>query len=73
MPRLRLSITYETPSYSGGNFTLGGLSGATPTLTWRSMHADFWHTWNQAALTEYVNECLKTGQTDRPAGCNEIH
>jgi hypothetical protein len=72
VPRLRLSITYETPGYSGGNFTLGGPSGGTKTLPWSGMHADFWNTWDQAALTEYVNECLKTGQTDRPAGCNVI-
>lgn len=72
VPRLRLSITYETPGYSGGTFTLGGLSGGSRTLSWAGMHADFWNTWDQGALTEYVNECLKTGQTDRPAGCNEI-
>ena len=45
----------------------------TPSIPyWAGMHTNFWNTWDQAALTEYVNECLKTATTDVPAGCNMI-
>ncbi len=73
VPKLRLSITYEVNGgYIGGNFTLGGPSGSARALPWYGMHADFFNSWDAAALNEYVEECLKTGQTNRPAGCNVV-
>jgi len=77
VPKLRLSLIYETPGYSGGSFTLGGRSGEHHALPWYAMHADFWNSWNQAQLDRYVNECLKRaspppGAPALPAGCDQV-
>ena len=69
LPRLRLSFTYEDKSFTGGNFTLGGPRGDHRALPWYAMHADFWNSWRQSALEEYVNGCLKRGRTVRDNPC----
>jgi hypothetical protein len=75
VPKLRLSITYEVNGgFSGGQFTIGGPAGSGYELPWYAMHADFFNSWDAAALQEYVNECLKSPaqSTDRPGSCNEV-
>ena len=69
LPRLRLSITYEDKSFIGGNFTLGGPRGQPHAISWAAMHADFWNTWRQSALEEYVNGCLKRARSVRSTSC----
>jgi len=69
LPRLRLSFTYEDKGFSGGTFSLGGPHGDHHTLPWYAMHADFWNTWRQSALEEYVNGCLRRGRTVRGNPC----
>ena len=69
LPKLRLSITYEDGAFTGGNFTLGGPRGQPHALSWTAMHADFWNTWRQSALEEYVNGCLKRARSVRSTSC----
>jgi hypothetical protein len=69
LPRLRLSITYEDKGFTGGSFTLGGPRGHYHALPWYAMHADFWNTWQQAALEQYVDGCLRQGRTVRGNAC----
>jgi Domain of unknown function (DUF1996) len=73
--KLRLSITYTKPAFSGGEFTLGAPVGQGRALPWYAMHADFWNTWKQKALQGYVDDCLRRypAYTERPAGCNVVH
>lgn len=69
LPKLRLSITYEDGTFTGGNFTVGGPRSQAHALSWSAMHADFWNTWRQNALEEYVNGCLKRGRSVRSTSC----
>jgi len=69
LPRLRYSITYEGTSWAGGDFTLGAPAGDGKALPWYAMHADFWNTWEQGALEEYVRGCLNGGRTVRVTAC----
>ena len=69
LPKLRLSITYEDGAFTGGNFTLGGPRGQPHALSWAAMHTDFWNTWRQSALEEYVNGCLKRARSVRSTSC----
>ena len=69
LPKLRMSITYETAPFVGGNFTLGDPRGALKALPWMAMHADFWNTWQQDALEKYVVGCLQQGRNVRVTAC----
>lgn len=69
LPKLRLSITYEDGAFTGGDFTLGGPRGSHHALPWSAMHADVWNSWQQAALEQYVDGCLRTGRTVRKTAC----
>ena len=64
-----MSITYEAGSFIGGNFTLGAPRGESKVLPWTAMHADFWNTWQQAALEQYVAGCLQQGRNVRVTAC----
>ena len=48
---------------------VGGQRGEHHALPWTAMHADFWNTWRQSALEEYVNGCLRRGRTVRGNPC----
>lgn len=54
VPKLRISIVYEHPTFYGGDFTLGGFGNDPKKLSRHGMHADFWNTWNQAGLEQLV-------------------
>jgi hypothetical protein len=69
LPRLRYSLTYEGTRWHGGDFTLGASVGDAKALPWYAMHADFWNTWEQGALEEYVRGCLNNGRTVRVTAC----
>ncbi|HMO57200.1 MAG TPA: DUF1996 domain-containing protein [Roseiflexaceae bacterium] len=69
LPKLRLSITYEDGAFTGGNFTLGAPRGHHHALPTTAMHADFWNTWRQSALEEFVEGCLKRGRSVRATSC----
>ncbi len=69
LPRLRLSITYEEKAFTGGDFTLGGPRDHYHALPWSAMHADFWNTWQQGALEQYVDGCLRRGRAVRANAC----
>jgi hypothetical protein len=69
LPRLRYSLTYEGTRWHGGDFALGAPLGDAKALPWYAMHADFWNTWEQGALEEYVRGCLNGGRTVRVTAC----
>jgi hypothetical protein len=69
VPRMRLSITYEDAAFTGGAFTLGAPRGHPMALPSYAMHADFWNTWQQSALNEYVEGCLRSARTVRNNPC----
>jgi hypothetical protein len=69
LPRLRYSLTYEGTRWHGGDFILGAPVGDPKALPWYAMHADFWNTWEQRALEEYVHGCLNNGRTVRVTAC----
>jgi hypothetical protein len=58
VPRLRLHIEYAATNARG--FTLVSDMGMP---SGHSLHADFWNTWNQNALSFLVDRCLNGGRS----------
>ncbi|HEU4323123.1 MAG TPA: carbohydrate-binding protein [Roseiflexaceae bacterium] len=56
--------------YSGGQFTLGGPAGGHHALAWYQLHADFWNAWQQPALDQLVDGCLRRRQHTGGLTCN---
>jgi Domain of unknown function (DUF1996)/RTX calcium-binding nonapeptide repeat (4 copies) len=56
LPRLAMHVTYGISNGTGYRLASDAENG---TSNGRSAHADFWNTWDQPALEELVDECLR--------------
>lgn len=67
MTELRETIQY---AYTGNGTDLQLSSDAAAgTTDGRSLHADFWNTWNMAGFKSMLRNCVKTGGTFTSAQC----
>lgn len=65
IPQISVHITYAIHA-AGAGFALAS-DDMLRTSGGRSLHADFWNTWQQSALETLVRKCLNTG-----ADCKQI-
>ncbi len=60
VPHLNVNITYPVTDARGYYLVSDMDKGVTDG---RSLHSDFWNTWDQAALQDLVTNCLNAGKT----------
>jgi hypothetical protein len=68
VPRLAMTITWRIPNALSGDYRLSSDDPGAPPGS--SLHADFWNTWDQAALERLTRTCL-VNHGDMPESTGE--